>query len=151
VAIAMAAKAVTEGPAVLCAPICTFTAAERIRPAVVANGLAVSVAIAEKDSDAKRAPLEALLGPATVVVALDVNAFWADPEHAEIHLHWRLATPSRTRKELDKLCRTRTRAARLVGAEPLPITHAFRLPGTFTPLLEPERDDRTRGESDGAE
>ena len=83
-------------------PIATFTSADKADQASLANGLVIS---AELDSAPHRARkrLETVLGPATL--AMLSGGRWTDPGTGEIedklHLHWRLASPTRTKIEHD--------------------------------------------------
>jgi len=76
-----------------------------------------------------------LLGPPTVVVAS--GGEWQDPEAGEVeqklHLHWRLAAPTRTDVEHGRLREARTVAAQIVGADASakPIVHPLRWPGSW--------------------
>jgi hypothetical protein len=82
-----------------------------------------------------RAKLEALLGPATVIVAS--GGEWTDPESGEIqdklHLYWRLATPARTGEEHESLKLARRLAQMIVGADAtgVPPVHPLRWPGSW--------------------
>ena len=68
---------------------------------------------------------------------------WVNPETAEVerklHMHWRLAEPTRTAEEHAKLKRARYLAQRLVGADAttIPLVHPLRLPGSWHRKAEP--------------
>lgn len=139
-AVALAAlAAATPFPVVFCPPVATFKAPEageehKADEANLANGLTLSVECDEA-AEAARAQLEALLGPATVVVAS--GGEWLDNATGEItpklHLHWRLTEPTRTAEEHATLKRARVLAARLVKADPTnaPMVHPIRWPGSW--------------------
>src|SRR5215468_11911523 len=70
--------------------------------------------------DQSRERLEAILGPATIVVRS--GGQWLDPQSGErankLHLHFRLAETATGAKALAQLKRARDLAARIVGADP---------------------------------
>jgi hypothetical protein len=82
-----------------------------------------------------RGELEALLGPATVVVAS--GGTYHNPVSGELeqklHLHWRLATPTRDDCRHALLKEARRLAANRVGADPTntPLVHPIRWPGSI--------------------
>jgi hypothetical protein len=121
-------------PVVFCPPVATFTNAVQAREADLANGIALSVEC-DATPAAARARLEALLGPATVVVAS--GGEWLNPATGEVepklHLHWRLTEPTADAEGHAMLKLARTIAAGLVGADAsnTPITHPIRWPGTW--------------------
>lgn len=119
-------------PVVFCPPLATFRTEQSAAEQNLAEAFALSV---ECDAEPARAreKLEALLGPATVVVAS--GGEWVDPATGEsepkLHLHWRLSEPA-TGPDLDKLKIARRLAASLVGADHsnIPIVHPIRWPGS---------------------
>ena len=119
---------------VFCPPLATFTNPETADEKSLANGLALSVEC-DASPSAARIKLEALIGPATVIVAS--GGEWADPETGEIepklHLHWRLNEPTRSPEEHRLLKEARTHAARLIGGDPTnkPVIHPIRWPGSW--------------------
>jgi len=119
---------------VFCPPIATFKNGQVADEASLANGLALSVEC-DRAPQVARAKLEALLGPATVIVAS--GGEWTDDETGELqeklHLHWRMSEPTRTGTEHQDLKRVRTLATRLVGgdASNKPIVHPVRWPGSW--------------------
>jgi AAA domain len=119
--------------AVFCPPLATFRDGRRATEADIETGPVLSV---ECDADPFRActKLEAILGPATVIVRS--GGLWINPASGEqadkLHLHWRLAEPA-TGKQLALLKRARTLATRLAGGDPsnVPIVHPIRWPGSW--------------------
>jgi hypothetical protein len=120
-------------PVVFCPPIATF----RDRRATADNlveGLTLSV-----DCDAcpakARAKLEDLLGTATMIVAS--GGEWIDPATGKpqdkLHLHWRLAVPTRTREEHANLKIARRLAQMIASADAtsVPPVHPLRWPGSW--------------------
>jgi hypothetical protein len=92
-------------PIVFCPPICTFSNPDGAAGADLANGLTLSVEIDDGDMQLARKKLEALLGPATIIVASGGD--WIDPNtgevHPKLHLHWRLSEPTRDQDDHEKL------------------------------------------------
>ena len=121
-------------PVVFCPPVCTFNNANKADVASIANGLAVTVELDANPSNA-RDKIEGVLGEATVVVAS--GGIWTDPEtkaaHDKLHVHWRLAVPTRTAIEHDFLRECRKLATRHIGgdASAIPALHPLRWPGTW--------------------
>ena len=121
-------------PVVFAPPVATFTNASGAKEEDLANGLALSV---ECDATpiAARERLEALIGPATVIVAS--GGEWTNPTTGEIepklHLHWRLTEPTREASDHARLKLARTLATALVGgdASNKPIVHPIRWPGSW--------------------
>jgi hypothetical protein len=126
-------------PVVFCPPIATFTNKDRAREEDIAEGLALSVECDQHPHQA-RAMLEAVLGPATIVVRS--GGKWTDPGtgeiHDKLHLHWRLRIPARG-DDLPVLKRARDLAAQLVGGDPSnkPVCHPIRWPGSWHRKGEP--------------
>jgi hypothetical protein len=126
-------------PIVFCPPIATFTKKDRAREIDIAEGLAVSVECDARPHQA-REKLEALLGPATIVVRS--GGRWTDPAtgevHDKLHLHWRLNAPA-AGEALKALKQARDLAARLVGGDPSnkPVCHPIRWPGSWHRKGEP--------------
>lgn len=126
---------------VFCPPIATFTNSSHAREVDLAEGLALSV---ECDANAQeaRAKLEALLGPATIVV--ESGGIWTDPVTGEkkprLHAHWRLKVPARNEKALAKLKAARRLATEIVGSDASNITmvHPIRWPGSWHRKHEPK-------------
>nr|WP_314075034.1 DUF3987 domain-containing protein [uncultured Roseococcus sp.] len=121
-------------PAVFCPPLATFSNAQQAREVDLANGLALSVECDQTPQNA-RLKLEALLGPATVVVSS--GGEWMDPDTGEIqpklHLHWRLTEPTREAVDHTSLKRARRLAMLLVGGDHsnVPMVHPIRWPGSW--------------------
>jgi hypothetical protein len=137
------AEAVTRGagrsasarrPEVFAPPIATFHDPNKATEEALANGLALSVEC-DSEAQAAKAQLEALLGPATVVVAS--GGEWLNAETGvlspKLHLHWRLTEPTRTPEDHATLKRARTLATHLVKADASnkPIVHPMRWPGSI--------------------
>jgi hypothetical protein len=145
--VGQAARAATRAarhpkPAVFCPPICTFANGQRAAEADVLNGVALSVECDVHPAEA-RLRLEGLLGPATVTVVS--GGTWTDPAGGEaqdkLHLHWRLAEPTRTPEEHGQLKRARRLAEALIGADPsaVPLVHPMRWPGSWHRKGAPKR------------
>ena len=94
----------------------TFRDGRNARTENLREGVALSTEC-DRQPGAARLRLEALLGPATIVV--ESGGEWADPDTGEIenktHLHWRLKTPAGTVDELALLYEARTLATELVA------------------------------------
>jgi hypothetical protein len=126
--------ALDDAPIVFAPPVCSFKTADKADAANLANGLVIT---AELDSNpaAGRARLEAVLGPATVVV--ESGGLWLDPETGELlpklHLHWRLEKPTRTPIEHDFLKEANQLATTLAGGDPtaVPLVHPLRWAGSW--------------------
>jgi hypothetical protein len=126
---------------VFCPPIATFTNPRQARAEDLAEGLTLSV---ECDAHAQtaRIKLEALLGPATVVVAS--GGRWNNPEtgksELKLHLHFRLKKPANSKGEQDKLRQARKLATMLVGGDMsnVPLVHPIRWPGSLHRKGEPK-------------
>ena len=91
----------------------------------------------ECDSNATAAlkKLTSVLGKPTAVVAS--GGVWKNPEtgrlEAKLHLHWRLAEPTRDAADHERLREARALAAELVGADKsaTSIVHPLRWPGSW--------------------
>ena len=123
------------GRPTVCAPIIgTFSNGDKAREEDLHNGLCLSVEC-DKHPLAAQTKLEAIIGPATVVVAS--GGEWTDPDTGEVqdklHLHWRLSEPTRCHDDHLRLKRARTLATALVGgdASNKPIVHPIRWPGSW--------------------
>ena len=99
---------------VFCPPVCTFDTADKADAASLANGLAISVEL-DANPAAAREKIEAILGPPTVIVAS--GGLWTAPDtgaaHDKLHLHWRLAVPTKAKIEHPFLRECRQIATRL--------------------------------------
>lgn len=121
-------------PVVFCPPVATFASPDKATEAALADGLALSVEC-DATPGAARARLEALLGPATVVVAS--GGEWTNPSTGEVepkaHLHWRLTEPTREPADHARLKEARSLATALVGgdASNKPAVHPIRWPGSW--------------------
>ena len=89
--------------AVFCPPLAGFSSETKADEAHLLEGYALSVECDEYPNEARQ-KLEALLGPATLVVAS--GGFWVDGATGEVqdklHLHWRLNEPA-TDADLSRL------------------------------------------------
>lgn len=128
-------RAARTGSAVVFAPpIATFADERSASEDALRNGLALSVEC-DQSPDAAREKLEAILGPATVVVAS--GGEWADPVtgevQAKLHLHWRLTEPTRDPAGHADLKAARGLAMDLAGGDPTskPAVHPMRWPGSW--------------------
>jgi hypothetical protein len=121
-------------PTVFCPPVCTFKDNSNAKRDNLHEGVALS-AECDQAPAAARATLEALLGPATIVV--ESGGEWTNGETGEVepklHLHWRLKKPAAGVDELAALYEARALAVRLVGADPTnkSIAHPIRWPGSW--------------------
>jgi hypothetical protein len=139
-----ARRAANNEPAAQFAPpICVLKPEARwqARESDVLLGLVISVECDENPNDARMA-LEKILGPATVIVKS--GGTWingGDVREDKLHLHWRLAKPTRAVQEHGKLKRARELAARIVGADKssVPIVHPMRWPGSWHRKDKPRR------------
>ena len=126
-------------PMVVCPPVATFTG-DRAAEADLANGLGIAVECDQRPEQA-RIKLESILGRATVTVRS--GGVWPDPETGEIcdrlHLHWRLAEPTREPAEHARLKQARAFACYLAGGDPtnISLVHPIRLPGSWHLKAEP--------------
>jgi hypothetical protein len=120
-------------PMVFCPPLAVFSNDRQAREVDVALGLVLSVEC-DKHPKAARAKLEAILGPATIVVKS--GGRWtngADVAEDKLHLHWVLAVPAAAAESIQKLQHARMLATKLVegDASGHPISHCYRWPGSW--------------------
>src|SRR5262249_23042963 len=116
-------------------PVATFKAEAgwQAREEDLLEGPVLSVELDETPR-AALAKLEALLGPATLVVRS--GGQWTNPTTGEVedklHAYWRLKEPARG-EDLHKLKELRRLATTLVGADRsnIPINHPIRWPGSW--------------------
>ena len=130
-------------PTVFCPPIATFKNHDdpkKAREIDLAQTLALSVEC-DQNPDKARKQLEALLGPASVVVRS--GGEWVDPETGEIqdklHLHWRLTEPTSVPDDHKVAKEARALATALVGGDAtnIPAVHPIRWPGSWHRKGEP--------------
>jgi hypothetical protein len=126
-------------PVVFCPPLAVFSNNRQAREVDVALGLVISVECDQHPKQA-RAKLEAILGPATVVIKS--GGRWtngSDVAEDKLHLHWVLAAPAAEAESRDKLRQARDLATRLVGgdASGAPLGHCYRWPGSWHRKGEP--------------
>lgn len=127
------ATALHQRPAVFAPPLCTFNNDKQAREQDVANGLLLS---AELDAHPERGLAQArrLLGEPTMVISS--GGEWPDPATGELqqklHIHYRLAEPTRTAAEHAALKRARVALAGLTGGDTTngPIPHPIRWAGS---------------------
>jgi P4 family phage/plasmid primase-like protien len=119
---------------VFCPPVATFDKPYHARVEDLAEGLELSVEC-DKAAATARVRLEALLGPATLVV--ESGGEWIDPKTDEVepklHLHFRLKVPTRQEAEHVLLTELRKLATLLVNGDKsnIPPTHPIRWPGSL--------------------
>jgi hypothetical protein len=133
-AVRLAEEAAQSGrPVVVAPPIVTF-ADSRASEKNLLEGLTLSIELDEHPSEGL-ATLRGAIGQPTMVVAS--GGLWCDPEtgelHDKLHVHYRLAEPTQTQEEHDRLKRARTLACDLVGADGTSKTpvHPMRWAGTL--------------------
>ena len=120
--------------AVFCPPIATFRDPKNAKTDNICEGVALSVECDQYPLRARQT-LEAILGPATVVVAS--GGEWTNPKtggiEPKLHLHWRLSKPTSTKAEHDLLREARGLATKLVGGDDtnISIVHPIRWPGSW--------------------
>lgn len=134
-ALVMATQAARfQDPVVFAPPIATFKNPTKASEADLHNGLALSVEC-DTHPAAARAKLEAVIGPATVIVAS--GGEWLNDDTGELepklHLHWRLNEPTDDQAGHAKLKLGRSLAMELVGSDPSskPSVHPMRWPGSW--------------------
>ena len=124
-----------ETKVVFCPPVVTFTdPAGSAAELAVANGLAILIDC-DRDPVAARTRVEAVLGPATLVVAS--GGVWEGQD--KVHCYWVLTQPTRTPEEHGLLKRTRTLGARLAVSDPTsaPLSHPIRWAGSWHRKVTP--------------
>jgi hypothetical protein len=139
-ATSMAGKAAAEPrSAVFAPPIAVFNCRDRARELDLLCGPVLSV---ECDKHPQRAQqmIEAVLGPATVVVRS--GGKWANgngENEDKRHLHWRLNNPATDKESFAKLKRARELATRIADGDHscIPIVHPMRWPGSWHRKAEP--------------
>src|SRR5262249_55682638 len=125
--------ALNPKPVVFAPPLATFGNDKTAAEDDIVEGLTITVEC-DADPQAARAKLEAILGPATVVVRS--GGVWSNGNGVtqdKLHLHWRIAVPARSKEEQAKLKRARQICADLVNADPtsIPICHPIRWAGSW--------------------
>ena len=121
-----------------CPPLAGFATKISAAEDNVLEGYVITVEC-DKTPQEARAILEAILGPATIVVKSGgIITNGSGETIYKLHLHWRLAVPARD-DDRTKLKRVRTIACRLVGADPTSnsISHPIRWPGSWHRKAEP--------------
>jgi Primase C terminal 2 (PriCT-2) len=120
-------------PHVFCPPVCVFAEPNGAAVENLAEGVALSV---ECDSNASAAlkKLSSILGKPTAIVAS--GGTWKNEAgrfEDKLHLHWRLAEPTRDAADHERLREARALAAELVGADKsaTSIVHPLRWPGSW--------------------
>ena len=120
-------------PHVFCPPVCSFAEPSGAATENLAEGVALSV---ECDSNPYAAlkKLTGILGKPTVVVAS--GGTWKNEAgrlEAKLHLHWRLAEPTRDPADHARLYEARALAAEIVGADKtaVALVHPLRWAGSW--------------------
>jgi putative DNA primase/helicase len=119
---------------VFCPPVSTFRKPGNAKSENLANGLVLMVECDNAPLAAKQT-VEALLGPATLVISS--GGIWYDPDTGEaqdkLHLYWRLSCPTRTSEEHVLLYEARKIATRLANADRSAVNsvHPLRWPGSW--------------------
>ena len=134
-AVAVATAAANDPDTVVfCPPVCTFLSADSATEQNVQNGLCLLIDC-DHTPNLSRAKLEALLGPATLIVAS--GGTWEGED--KYHLYWRLQQPTRAFAEHDMLKQTRVYGAEYAGSDPTsgPISHPIRWAGSWHRKREP--------------
>jgi hypothetical protein len=126
--------ATASTPCVFAPAIATFNNPRRARRADLQNGLAIVIELDAGDTPAAVRSIEAIIGPATLVVLS--GGLWLHPETGEPfdkrHAYWRLSEPTTEQAEHDLLELANHHAALVAGADPTgaAICHCFRWPGS---------------------
>jgi hypothetical protein len=126
---------------VFCPPVATFTNSKHAREVDLAEGLVLNAECDAHPQEA-RTKLEAVLGPATMVV--ESGGEWTNPETGEnepkLHIYHRLKVPARSKDEQKKLKLARKLAAKIAGGDPsnVPLVHPIRWPGSVHRKGEPK-------------
>jgi Protein of unknown function (DUF3987)/Primase C terminal 2 (PriCT-2) len=121
-------------------PICTFKTRDKADVDNLANGLVISAELDGNPADGRKR-LEEVLGPPTL--AMQSGGLWIDAATGEaipkLHLHWRLAKPTRDPVEHDFLYEANKLATKLAGGDPsgIPLVHPLRWPGSWHRKAEP--------------
>jgi hypothetical protein len=126
-------------PVVFCPPLASFGDDKSATENNITEGFTITVEC-DENPEAARVRLEAILGPATMVVRS--GGIWNDGNgitQDKLHLHWRLTQPARGQDDLVKLKRAREICAYLVDADPtsIPICHPIRWPGSWHRKSQP--------------
>jgi hypothetical protein len=121
-----------DRPAVFAPPVAVFNSREDAKESDLVYGVAISAECDQHPQQARQ-KLEAILGPATVVVKS--GGVWVnggDAPEDKLHLHWRLKQLAFGAAELTKLKQARTLACAIIGGDPTnnPIVHPIRWPGS---------------------
>jgi hypothetical protein len=129
-------------PAVFCPPVAGFRSKGKdwqAREIDLSEGVVLNVECDENPAQSRQMA-EAVLGPATVIVAS--GGQWIHPATGEVqeklHLHWRLSEPA-TGEALKTLKRARRLITTLVGGDTtnVPAVHPIRWPGSWHRKLKP--------------
>ena len=125
-----ALAALDSEPIVFAPPIATFANREKADEASLANGLVISAEL-DVNPMAGRQRLEAVLGLPTLV--MESGGLWVDAGTGEVipklHLHWRLAAPTRSKPEHDFLKEANKLATMLAGGDPSAVPWCTRWAG----------------------
>jgi hypothetical protein len=114
--------------AVFCPPLAVFKTKDNAKEANLQECPVLSVELDAQPTESLK-KLEALLGPATVIVAS--GGKWNDED--KLHAHWRLARTTRNKEEHAKLKAARALASDFVKADATakPAVHPLRWPGSW--------------------
>jgi hypothetical protein len=130
-----------DDAAVFAPPPCLFNPfSDKARQADVIAAPVIAVDLDKADPDEGRRKLEALLGPATLVIAS--GGVWIGPngsEKAKLHLYWRLTRPARSVDDIWLLNSVRKAAAKFIGGDTSAASpaHPMRWPGSWHTKGEP--------------
>ncbi|MBB4194050.1 hypothetical protein GGE45_003573 [Rhizobium aethiopicum] len=127
------ARRPADQAAVFAPPVCVFNEHGKASEADVLAGPAIIVDL-DGNPTSGRQTLEAVLGPATLVVAS--GGIWTAPDGSpepKLHLYWRLTSPAVTNEEKALLRTVRKQAAELAGgdATAAALCHPMRWPGSW--------------------
>lgn len=119
--------------AVFAPPVCVFNDNGKAGEADVLAGPAI-IADLDANPTVGKTAIEAILGPATVVVAS--GGLWVAPDGSKedkLHLYWRLNRPAVSDEEKTLLRAVRKRVAELAGGDPTAasLCHPMRWPGSW--------------------
>ena len=121
-------------PHVFCPPVCVFAEPNGAAAENLAEGLVLSVEC-DSNADAALKKLTSVLGvlPTAIVASGGIWKNAAGRLEAKLHLHWRLAEPTRDAADHERLREARALAAELVGADKsaTALVHPLRWPGSW--------------------
>jgi hypothetical protein len=123
--------AASKKAVVFCPPVCTFSdRSGRSNAENLANGLCI-VAEIDGNPGENQKKIQALLGPATLIV----ESGGMDGAEPKVHLYWVLFEPTREQKEHEKLRLVRELVCKYIGEgadkTAKAVVHAMRWPGSL--------------------